>query len=243
MDLWLLTEWRLIGILIAVIGFAYAFGTWRGKVNSVLEQLGESMKVVTTDLKSLRESMNEVKNDMNELKNEVKNDMNELKNEVKNDMNELKNEVKNDMNELKNEQKSLRKSVSEVKNEQKSLRKSVSKVENDIVRIQLHSTTLPLVETNSPLRLTEHGKKYSVDQSVKDWAEGHAMHLVEEAAGNPEFKIFEMCVAYVSDQFDEDSDFNEKIRASAYESGYEVGHLIKVYDVELRDAVLSKLGS
>ena len=221
MDLWLLTEWRLIGILIAVIGFAYAFGTWRGKVNSVLEQLGESMKVVTTDLKSLRESMNEVKNDMNE----------------------LKNEVKNDMNELKNEQKSLRKSVSEVKNEQKSLRKSVSKVENDIVRIQLHSTTLPLVETNSPLRLTEHGKKYSVDQSVKDWAEGHAMHLVEEAAGNPEFKIFEMCVAYVSDQFDEDSDFNEKIRASAYESGYEVGHLIKVYDVELRDAVLSKLGS
>ena len=235
MDLWLLTEWRLIGILIAVIGFAYAFGTWRGKVNSVLEQLGESMKVVTTDLKSLRESMNEVKNDMNELKSEVKNDMNELKNEQKS--------LRKSVNELKNEQKSLRKSVSEVKNEQKSLRKSVSKVENDIVRIQLHSTTLPLVETNSPLRLTEHGKKYSVDQSVKDWAEGHAMHLVEEAAGNPEFKIFEMCVAYVSDQFDEDSDFNEKIRASAYESGYEVGHLIKVYDVELRDAVLSKLGS
>ena len=189
MDLWLLTEWRLIRMLVAVIEFAYAFGTWRGKVNSVLEQLGKSMKVVTTDLKSLTESMNEVKN------------------------------------------------------EQKSLRKPVSKVENDIARIQLHSTTLPLVETNSPLRLTEHGKKYSVDQSVKDWAEGHAMHLVEEAAGNPEFKIFEMCVAYVSDQFGEDSDFNEKIRASAYESGYEVGHLIKVYDVELRDAVLSKLDS
>ena len=58
-------------------------------------------------------------------------------------------------------------------------------------------------------------------------------------SGKQEFEIFELCVECVSGQFQEDSDFQIKIRKGAYEIGTDVEQVKKVYEVELRNALLA----
>ena len=143
--------------------------------------------------------------------------------------------LKESIEEARNNQKSMEKSIEEVKNNFKSIEITVNEVKNDL---ELSS----LVMKGSPIQLTKLGKKVSTDLSVKSWTEQHAEHVLDQTTGKPEFKVFEMCVEYVACQFNEDPVLNGKIREGAYESGCDVEQLKKVYEVELRDALLSIRG-
>ena len=122
-----------------------------------------------------------------------------------------------------------------VETELKWLRKSIDSIDAKISGILERLPTPKLVETSSPVHLTRFGKKISENLSIRSWAEDHAKRLAREASG----KIFEICVKYIACLADEDPDFDEKIRKEAYESGVDVDQLRKVYEVELRDAILN----
>ena len=153
------------------------------------------------------------------------------------------NSLGNSMKEVTTDQKSLGNSMKEVTTEQKSMWNSINTIEATIVRILERLPVQKLVEKCSPVHLTRRGKKFSADLSIRNWAEDHAKNLVQDASGKQEYKIFEMCEKYISSLVDEDPDFDEAIRKGAYDGGADVEQLIKVYEVELRDAILNLLDS
>ncbi len=106
-------------------------------------------------------------------------------------------------------------------------------------RILKRLTPSLAVEENSPVQLTELGKKISEVLSIGSWTVDHAAHLAKLVSGKQEFEIFELCKEYVSGQFQEDSDFKIKIRKGAYEIGTDVEQVKRVYEVELRDTLLA----
>ena len=97
------------------------------------------------------------------------------------------------------------------------------------------------MQSQSPVVLTQFGEEISATVSARAWAERHAPNLVTEASGMPEFEVFEICVNYILQQFENDSEFGRTIRAGAYEHGTEPGQVRKVFEVELRDRLLELL--
>ena len=95
------------------------------------------------------------------------------------------------------------------------------------------------MQSHSPVRLTDFGRKISAAASAAKWAESHAPNLAREVPGKPEFEVFDLCVAYVEERFEDDEDFRRNVRATAYEYGAELEQVRKVYHVELRDRVLA----
>ena len=223
------TGWHLVATIFALGGALLASGIWIGNVNADRKSFKEVMNEVKTELVSLRESMNEVKTELVSLRESVK--------EVKVDQKLLRKSVK----EVKADQKLLRESVKEVKADQKSLWESMKRVEANISHIPEHLPPPAVVETNSPIRLSNFGTKISANLSADKWAAEHAACLADKASGKQEFEIFEMCVEYVAGQFDNDPDLNRYFRKGAYEIGTGVEQVKKVHEVELRDALLALL--
>ena len=118
---------------------------------------------------------------------------------------------------------------------------SLKQVEEKITNIPERLLSPAVVETNSPIKLSDFGRKISANLSVDRWAANHALRLVDKASGKQEFEIFEMCVKYVADQFDSDLNLNKNSRKGAYEVGTDVEKVKRVYAVELRDALLAHL--
>ena len=71
---------------------------------------------------------------------------------------------------------------------------------------------------------------------MADWAASHAPQLAERARGKEEFEIFEICVEYVQQEVERSQELSMRLRAGAYQIGTETESVIKVYEVELRDA-------
>ena len=142
------------------------------------------------------------------------------------------------MKEVKAEQRSFGESLKEVKAEQRSFGVSLRKVEEKIINIPEQLPPPTIVEIKSPIRLSNFGRDISENLSVDRWAADHATCLVDKASEKQEFEIFEMCVEYVGNQFENNVGFNKNFRKGAYEVGTDVEQVKKVYAVELRDALL-----
>ena len=130
--------------------------------------------------------------------------------------------------------------MSEVKGYMNEVKGYMNENREKTDRILKRLTSSLAVEENSPVQLTELGKKISEVLSIGSWTVDHAAHLAKLVSGKQEFEIFELCKEYVSGQFQEDSDFKIKIRKGAYEIGTDVEQVKKVYEVELRNALLAR---
>lgn len=124
----------------------------------------------------------------------------------------------------------------------KEIRTDISEIRTNINRIFERLPVPQLVKTSSPVTLTERGAEVSKTVQSKAWSDKHAPHLVDGAHGKEEFEIFDLCVDYVRQQFQEDADLQRAVRAGAYEYGANEREVLKVYEVELRDAVLGLVG-
>ena len=221
------TGWYLIATAFVLGGALLTSGIWIGNVNADRKSFKEFMKEVKTELMSLRESMNEVKAELMSLGQSI--------HQIEVDQRSLWESMK----VVEADQKSLGQSVNRVETDQKSLWESMKRVEANIAHIPEHLPPPAVVETNSPVRLSNFGMKISANLSVDKWAVEHAACLVDKASGKQEFEIFEMCVEYVAGQFDNDPDLNRYFRKGAYEIGTGVEQVKQVYEVELRDALLA----
>ena len=120
----------------------------------------------------------------------------------------------------------------------KDVRKDIKKIRSDIEKLFFHLPDKSTVFSKSPVHLTDFGKEISATVNATEWAEEHAPGLVNEARGKPEFEVFDICVRHVTSKFENDMEFNAVVRRGAYEHGTSPQAVMKVYHVELRDAVL-----
>ena len=209
------TGWHLIATTVALGGILLTTGIWMGNVNSDRKSFKEFMEKVNSKLELLGQSMTEIKAELQSIGQSVK--------------------------LVQADQKSLRKSLNKVKAEQRTFGVSLKQVEEKITNIPERLLSPAVLETNSPIKLSDFGRKISANLSVDRCAANHALRLVDKASGKQEFEIFEMCVEYVADQFDSDLDLNKNSRKGAYEVGTDVEKIKRVYAVELRDALLAHL--
>ena len=102
---------------------------------------------------------------------------------------------------------------------------------------RLHPTQT--VRPGSPLQLTELGEEISGSFNVKQWAQIEARKLIANIGDKEAFEIFEMCIAHVKTLLEEaDGDLEKRLRTAAYDHGINTEEVRKVYEVELRDAVI-----
>lgn len=209
------TEWHMIATVVVLCGVLLAVGIWIGNFNSDRKSFKELMKEVKAKLELLEQSMSEVKAELQSIGQSAK--------------------------MVEADQKLLRKSLKDVKAEQRNFWVSLKQVEERIANIPDRLLSPAVMKTNSPIKLSDFGRKISANLSVDRWAANHALRLVDKASGKQEFEIFEMCVKYVADQFDSDLNLNKNSRKGAYEVGTDVEKVKRVYAVELRDALLAHL--
>lgn len=98
----------------------------------------------------------------------------------------------------------------------------------------------PFVRSSSPVTLTESGKEVSASLGVKAWAEEQAPRLKNEVEGKEEFEIFAKCAEHAQEQYEKDEALRRKVDGGAYQRGSEAKEILKIYTVELRDAVLRR---
>ena len=206
-----------------------SFGESLKEVKAEQRSFGESLKEVRAEQRSFGESLREVRAEQRSFGKSLK--------EVKAEQRSFGKSLK----EVRAEQRSFGKSMKEVKTNQTAFWQSMKQVEEKISNIPEHLPLPAVVEAQSPLQLSKFGKKISDNLSVDKWAADHALCLVDKASEKQEFEIFEMCMEYVGDQFDNDLNFNRNFRKGAYEVGTDVEQVKKVYAVELRDALLALL--
>jgi len=113
----------------------------------------------------------------------------------------------------------------------------LKEIRNDIKSI-FQKLPSDAVAGHSPVQLTDFGKKIAKSVKSSDWANQHAPCLIQQAHGKAEFEIFEICTEYISKTFEKEDDFNAIVRKGAYDCGTSTIDVMKVYQVELRDAVL-----
>ena len=134
-----------------------------------------------------------------------------------------------------------------VNSDRESFSDFIAKVSGDLREIRddikgiLQKLPSKAVETNSPVRLTEFGEKISKAVNASGWAKTNAPTLLPRVRDKEEFEIFEICMDYVEEMFDNDSSFQTIVRKGAYDCGTDTIDVMKVHHVELRDAILELL--
>ncbi len=140
--------------------------------------------------------------------------------------------------EVKNLDKSAERDRSTFNRVAEGIKNDVDVIREDIKKIlnRLPSTS-PLVESGSPLRLTEFGKKISASIRAEAWAEELAPTLLHEVKGKEPFEIDEYCQEYVHEKLT--PDWERRIARSAYEFGTDQNGIKKAMAVVLREKLLS----
>ncbi|MCY4261655.1 MAG: hypothetical protein OXC91_15535 [Rhodobacteraceae bacterium] len=123
-----------------------------------------------------------------------------------------------------------------------ALNKTVSEIKRDFeTALRDIFLRLPPPQTaisQSPVQLTDFGRKISAELDMSSWLDTHQSNVVGITKGKEEFEIFEECVAYVRDLEESDDIFKRMISSAAYNFGTEPDQIRKIYQIELRDCIL-----
>ena len=132
--------------------------------------------------------------------------------------------------------------VGSVNSDRESFKAFMDEVRGKLDKIFERLPPPKAVSPGSPVTLTDFGRDISTRLSVEGWADNQAPQLVEGMQEKEEFEIFDLCIEYVGKQIEESPDFAKTMRANAYQIGTDFENVRKVYEVELRDAILRLLG-
>ena len=134
------------------------------------------------------------------------------------------------MVEIKNQMMNVHNQVTNVQNQMNVLVEKFDKVESR-----------SLIESDSPLQLTELGQKISEEVGAEQWAENEFPALLEKAEGKDPFEIQTMSFNHVGNS-DLSEEMLSKMRSSAFENGLELGGIRRVLGIVLRDYILKERG-
>ena len=127
-----------------------------------------------------------------------------------------------------------------VNSDRKSFKEFMGRIEKKIEQIfeRLPSRT---IESQSPIRLNELGRKISGKLDAATWAMNEAEKFSEKIEGADALGIQEIAFQHAQ-EFEPSGALLEKMRTSAYEGGVDIRGVRDVLGVELRDVLLDKRG-
>ena len=133
------------------------------------------------------------------------------------------------------------KSITSTEGSIKDIKKDIRTIQEDIKRLFSIFPSNPFT-TDSPIRLNDLGKTISSELDASDWAKGEAESLIDEVRGKQPFEIQDYCFEYVNGRrYLNSEDRIYRAQDSAYNHGLELGQVLRVVGIELRDALLKTL--
>lgn len=120
----------------------------------------------------------------------------------------------------------------------KEVRQDLREVRQDLKQIFLRLPPPP-VAGDSPLQLTDFGRKMADFMKVKSWTADVAPALRDEVAGKRPFEVDDFSRSYVQGRLQDD--MKESVAACAYEFGVERDAVLKVLQVALRNELLRQI--
>lgn len=229
----------LPGVVIAFLSVSITVGViivritrWTKGVSILIDSATQRLDNLIEKVGTLTEDMVVVKADLAQ----VKSDIIDLKADMVNVKAELI-EVKADIVEVKADVEGLKADMVGVKADIEGLKADMIGVKADIKTLYI---LLPIqgFQSQSPLQLTDHGRKISDDLSMEEWAEAHAPLLVEQVAGKDEFEFFDFCQQYVNGQFNPSDPKDIELRRVAFHRRVPRDVVIGVYAIVLRDTII-----
>lgn len=133
-----------------------------------------------------------------------------------------------------------------------SIENRLDKVESrldDLYRLLTHSIDRPVVQSSSPLTLTEYGNTISEKVGADQIANHYAQQLLGSIEGLNPYQVQEFCFKYCENNLmgdlkkDEFEQRYEVIHSVAYEDGIEINKITRVIAIKLRDALFSISGT
>ncbi len=205
----------------AIITLIFKLGKWFGIVNSDREQFREFMHKISHEVGEVQNNVSALQGDVVTLQKDVvilQNDVVTLKTDV--------SVLKSDVSVLKSDVSVLKSDLSTLKIEFGEFRKSIGE-------ILLRLPAAPLAD-DSPLRLTDLGKRISSHIDANQWAQKTAKQLVDKTVSMDSFQVQEMSFQH-SKEFEPDESMLKKMRESAFQEGLNLDGVRSVLGVVLRD--------
>jgi len=118
-----------------------------------------------------------------------------------------------------------------------TLKGAIDEIRTDIKKIfeRLPAST---VAGDSPLQLTDLGKKVSEEIQASDWAKKVAPAVLVRVANKHPYEVQEFCLEYVNGEDVLSEEMQQKVKTSAYGNGIAKEQVLRVLAVELRDQLL-----
>ena len=119
---------------------------------------------------------------------------------------------------------------------------------DDLYKLLTHSIDRPVVQSSSPLTLTEYGNTISDRVNADQIAKHYAQQLLESVEGLNPYQIQEHCFNYCENQLMDalKDDFHQRyedIHSVAFKDGIEISKITRVIAIKLRDAIFSTKGT
>ncbi|MCY4158099.1 MAG: hypothetical protein OXF48_00610 [Bacteroidetes bacterium] len=124
--------------------------------------------------------------------------------------------------------------MSEIKNDIKDIRDSIFNISSQM--------TTKVADKQSPIRLTNLGKKISAKIDALTWAGRHAERVKENVKGKQPYDIQEFSFMYVQNHKNYSDEERILTRKIAYEEGLTEFEVRQVLGIELRDKLLTVEG-
>jgi len=135
----------------------------------------------------------------------------------------------------------LGKRVSKIENLAKAIQEELGEIRNDIKKILERLPSPPMLQEENPVQLTDFGKEVSKTGSAKTWVRENIQDLENSVKDKEEFEIYDMCGDHVQRFFKDDDEFRRIVKATAYKHGADPADVLKVYQIEMRNLLLSKI--
>ena len=124
--------------------------------------------------------------------------------------------------------------VAKVDAGERDFRTFTKEIREDIKRILFRLN--PALESTSPLRLNDLGRRIANGLEAGQWAAGLAPKLVPDVAGLRPFEIDNFCSEYVNNSLGDD--WSERLATAAYEHGVDRDTVRSVLWIVLRDELI-----
>lgn len=128
--------------------------------------------------------------------------------------------------------------VGNVNADRKSFKEFMKEIGNDIRKILDRLGPPKTLEHDSPLTLSDIGKKISRRIDAKQWAGATAKTLIDRIPGKEDFEIEQIAFDYINEEFEPENDLGRQILRAAYETGSSRWDVHAVLAVELRDVLI-----
>ena len=122
----------------------------------------------------------------------------------------------------------------------KDVREELREIRDDVKKI-FERLPAQATASESPVPLTDLGKKISKEIEAPKWVEQVISSLVPQVNGKGHYDIQEFCFEYVKGESVLTEKMDKRVKSSAYDNGIEKWQVLRVLAIELRDALFEQL--